>query len=141
MLKSYVAQYRRFGESRTQVFQGFPDPALRRGGQHFGRIISGDASRQIVSHNGTVGLQAREIQEFTYRWPENGLLILHSDGLATHWGLDDYPGLRANHTALEAVREFICASLSKSCLRNNSQFWLAKPVPSSANAKSQGRAS
>ena len=67
-----------------------------------GRIISGDVSRQMVSHNGTVGLEAGKIQEFTYPWPENGLLILHSDGLDTHWSLDDYPGLPAKHPVLTA---------------------------------------
>jgi anti-sigma regulatory factor (Ser/Thr protein kinase) len=67
-----------------------------------GRIFSGKAVRNMVSHNGTVGLEARKIQEFTYPWPEDGLLILHSDGLATHWTLDNYPGLRGRHPTLIA---------------------------------------
>lgn len=67
-----------------------------------GRIFSGDAVRNMVSHNGTVGLKARKIVEFTYPWPEDGLLIMHSDGLATHWNLDDYPGLRGRNPALIA---------------------------------------
>jgi anti-sigma regulatory factor (Ser/Thr protein kinase) len=67
-----------------------------------GRIFSGDAVRNMVSHNGTVGLEARKIVEFTYPWPEDGLLVLHSDGLATHWNLDDYPGLRGRNPALIA---------------------------------------
>ena len=67
-----------------------------------GRIFSGDALRNMVSHNGTVGLEARKIVEFTYPWPEDGLLIMHSDGLATHWNLDDYPGLRGRDPALIA---------------------------------------
>ena len=67
-----------------------------------GRIYSGDAVRNMVSHNGTVGMEARKIEEFTYPWPEDGLLVLHSDGLATHWNLDDYPGLRGRNPALIA---------------------------------------
>jgi anti-sigma regulatory factor (Ser/Thr protein kinase) len=67
-----------------------------------GRIFSGEAVRNMVSHNGTVGLEAPKIQEFTYPWPEDGLLILHSDGLATHWNLDDYPGLRGRNPSLIA---------------------------------------
>ena len=67
-----------------------------------GRILSSEADRNMVSHNGTVGLEARKIQEFTYPWPEDGLLILHSDGLDTHWNLDDYSGLRQRHPALIA---------------------------------------
>jgi anti-sigma regulatory factor (Ser/Thr protein kinase) len=67
-----------------------------------GRIFSGDAFRSMVSHNGTVGMKASRIEEFTYPWPEGGLLVLHSDGLATHWNLDDYPGLWGRHPALIA---------------------------------------
>jgi anti-sigma regulatory factor (Ser/Thr protein kinase) len=67
-----------------------------------GRIFSGDAFCNMVSHNGTVGFEARNIVEFTYPWPEDGLLVLHSDGLATRWNLDDYPGLRGRNPALIA---------------------------------------
>ena len=59
--------------------------------------------------NGTAGHQARKIQEFTYPWPENALLILHSDGLEGRWQLDRYPGLVALHPALISgvlVRDF-----------------------------------
>jgi hypothetical protein len=65
-----------------------------------GRIVSGEGVRSMVSHNGTVGVEARKIREFTYPWPDDGILILHSDGLGTHWNLEDYPGLRARRTAL-----------------------------------------
>ncbi len=67
-----------------------------------GRIFSNDAVRSMVSHNGTVGLEARKIMEFTYPWPENGLLVLNSDGLTSRWDLDDSPGLRGRHPALIA---------------------------------------
>ena len=30
-----------------------------------------------------------------YPWTEDSLLLMHSDGLATHWNLDRYPGLAA----------------------------------------------
>jgi serine phosphatase RsbU (regulator of sigma subunit) len=49
--------------------------------------------RQMVSHNGTAGLQVRRIQEFTYPWTETSILLMHSDGLGTHWSLDAYPGI------------------------------------------------
>ena len=67
-----------------------------------GRIFSGDAIYNLVSHNGTVGLEARNIVEFTHPWPEEGLLVLHSDGLSTNWKLDDYPGLLGRNPALVA---------------------------------------
>lgn len=63
-------------------------------------IISGEGSRSLVSHNGTVGHQMRKAQEFTYPWPSGALLVVHSDGLATHWKLDRYPGLFRQDPAL-----------------------------------------
>ncbi|WP_262966007.1 ATP-binding SpoIIE family protein phosphatase [Methylobacter psychrophilus] len=67
-----------------------------------GLIISGGASRQMVSNNGTAGLEARTIHVFTYPWPKDALLVLHSDGIATHWSLADYPGLAMKHPTLIA---------------------------------------
>jgi anti-sigma regulatory factor (Ser/Thr protein kinase) len=67
-----------------------------------GLIISEEAARQMVSNNGTAGLEARTIHVFTYPWPKDALLILHSDGIATHWSLADYPGLAMKHPALIA---------------------------------------
>ena len=57
---------------------------------------------KLVSHNGTVGHERRKVQEFTYPWPPGALLVMHSDGLATHWRLDRYPGLAARHPGLVA---------------------------------------
>ena len=65
------------------------------------RLPSG-GSRNMVSHNGTVGHRVRKIQEFTYPWPEGALLVIHSDGLATRWSLDRYPGLARRHPSLIA---------------------------------------
>ncbi len=67
-----------------------------------GLILSGGTSHNLVSHNGTAGVEARKIQEFSYPWPEDGMLVLHSDGLATHWSLADYPGLAQKAPALIA---------------------------------------
>jgi anti-sigma regulatory factor (Ser/Thr protein kinase) len=65
-------------------------------------ILSDGRTRSLVSHNGTVGHQMRRVQEFTYPWPDDGLLVLHTDGLATHWDLAAYAGLGARHPALIA---------------------------------------
>jgi hypothetical protein len=59
-------------------------------------------SRSLMSHNGTVGLQARKIQELSYPWPAEAVLVMHSDGLQSHWGLDRYPGLTQRDAALIA---------------------------------------
>jgi hypothetical protein len=58
-----------------------------------GTIVGGAHDRQMVSHAGIAGHDARRIAEFTYPWPEHGLLVLASDGLVTHWDLRRYPGL------------------------------------------------
>jgi anti-sigma regulatory factor (Ser/Thr protein kinase) len=60
------------------------------------------SSRSLVSHHGTAGHQVRRIQQFEVPWPAGALLILHSDGLVSHWALDRYPGIAARHPALTA---------------------------------------
>ena len=67
-----------------------------------GTLVNGTATRSMVSHNGTVGAGVRRIQEFTYPFTEETLLVMHSDGLATHWQLSQYPGLRFKHPSLIA---------------------------------------
>ena len=66
-------------------------------------VRSGETSRQLVSHNGIVGGNIRKIQEFEAAWSADALLIMHSDGLGTHWDLAAYPGLMAQHPALIAA--------------------------------------
>lgn len=58
--------------------------------------------RHLVSHNGIVGHRAIKFQEFVYPWSSDALLVMHSDGLATHWNPDKYPGLVARHPSLIA---------------------------------------
>lgn len=67
-----------------------------------GVIVSAGASRSLVSHNGTMGHAVRKIQEFLYPFPRGSLLVLHSDGLATSWRLDQYPGLAVRAPVLIA---------------------------------------
>jgi anti-sigma regulatory factor (Ser/Thr protein kinase) len=61
-----------------------------------------DAARHMVSHAGIVGHEMRKVQEFFYPWTQDSLLIMHSDGLATHWNLDQYPGLAGRRASLIA---------------------------------------
>jgi anti-sigma regulatory factor (Ser/Thr protein kinase) len=58
--------------------------------------------RRMVSMPGTAGHNARKIQAFEYPFT-TGLVIMHSDGLATSWTLDRYPNLAARHPALIAA--------------------------------------
>ncbi len=66
-----------------------------------GSIVASQ-SRSMVSYSGIVGHQIRKIQEFTYPFPANATLILSSDGLATQWKIDRYPGLIFKHPSLIA---------------------------------------
>ena len=67
------------------------------------RVEGTSASRHLVSYNGTVGHTLRKVQEVSFPWPTGALLILHSDGLGTHWELSAYPGLATRHPALIAA--------------------------------------
>jgi anti-sigma regulatory factor (Ser/Thr protein kinase) len=65
-------------------------------------VLSRGTSRNLVSHNGTLGVAAPRIQEFKSEWPPDGVLVVHSDGLLSRWDLSSstYPGLLARHPAL-----------------------------------------
>lgn len=65
-------------------------------------IISPSVSRTMPSHNGTLGHQVHRIQQFSYPWNPDSILIMHSDGLNTRWNLGDYPGIWAKQPALIA---------------------------------------
>jgi anti-sigma regulatory factor (Ser/Thr protein kinase) len=67
-----------------------------------GTILAGPATRSMATHNGTLGHSMRKAQGFSYPWPADGMLIMHSDGLATQWKLDKYPGLSRRHPSLIA---------------------------------------
>jgi hypothetical protein len=67
------------------------------------RVEASSSNRHLVSHNGTVGHTMRKVQEFAFPWPRGALLIMHSDGLGTHWDLGTYPGLSTRHPALIAA--------------------------------------
>jgi anti-sigma regulatory factor (Ser/Thr protein kinase) len=59
-------------------------------------------TRSMVSMNGTMGHTTGKIQQFSYPWRSTSTLIMHSDGLATRWNLEQYPGLSSRHPALIA---------------------------------------
>jgi anti-sigma regulatory factor (Ser/Thr protein kinase) len=66
-------------------------------------VIARDSvQRHAVSLNGTLGHQAGQIREYQYPWERGALLVMHTDGLATRWALESYPGLREHHPSLVA---------------------------------------
>ena len=58
--------------------------------------------RRCVSNPGTAGHSAHKMLEFNYPWDSQSLLLMHSDGLQSHWSFDPYPGLRERHPSLIA---------------------------------------
>lgn len=58
--------------------------------------------RTVLSHNGTLGHQMRRVQEFTFPVDHGTVLVMHSDGIATHWKLSQYAGLAAHAPATVA---------------------------------------
>ena len=68
-----------------------------------GNIVSPGSSRGLPSHNGTAGQHASRIQEFSYPWRSDDLLVMHSDGLASRWDMERYPGLLNKHASMIAA--------------------------------------
>lgn len=60
-------------------------------------------TRNLVSHNGTLGQQLRRLQAFEFELPHRALLVMHSDGIQSHWNLDAYRGLERHHPAVIAA--------------------------------------
>ena len=68
-------------------------------------LITPGSSKNMVSHNGTLGATISRVQEFQFDWIPDAMLVLHSDGVQTRWDLSSYPGLTAKHPAV------ICGAL------------------------------
>jgi len=67
------------------------------------RIVSGDEERHLVSQSGIVGHEASRIREYSYTWPENSLLVVHSDGLSASWRCSSSPGLASHDPSVVAA--------------------------------------
>jgi anti-sigma regulatory factor (Ser/Thr protein kinase) len=66
-------------------------------------VIQNGSVRQGVSHNGTMGHEATRFREYSYPWAPDALMVMHTDGLASHWSLDAYPGVRQRDLTLMAA--------------------------------------
>lgn len=52
--------------------------------------LIGQKRVNMVSHNGTLGMDTIKIQTFIYPWNKNDILIMHSDGISAKWDLGEY---------------------------------------------------
>ncbi len=66
-------------------------------------IVAPGVSRSMASHNGTLGHQVVKVQEFTYPWNPDDILVMHSDGLTSRWDLERYPGVWSKHPSIIAA--------------------------------------
>jgi len=67
-----------------------------------GAIVGPADSKSLMSHNGIAGHEMRKIQEISYIWPADALLVMHSDGVSAKWDLSRYPGLFSRHPSVVA---------------------------------------
>ena len=67
-----------------------------------GVVVTATGTRRMVSLNGTAGHVARKVQTFDYPYSD-GVVMMCSDGLATNWSLNRYPGLLQAHPSLAAA--------------------------------------
>ena len=65
-------------------------------------VLNGAERRHLVSLNGIVGHEYRKVSEFAQPWQAQSVLVLHSDGIGTHWDLLRYPGLLGRDPSLIA---------------------------------------
>ena len=63
-------------------------------------LVGTHGSRSLVAHSGTLGVASPRIQEFRLDWPNDAILVMHSDGLTSRWELSGYSGLLAKHPAV-----------------------------------------
>jgi anti-sigma regulatory factor (Ser/Thr protein kinase) len=68
-----------------------------------GVIRHAQKTRHLISHGGILGHQVSRIHEIDFPFPDDSLLIMHSDGVSAHWDLEDYPGLEARHPGVIAA--------------------------------------
>lgn len=66
-------------------------------------VSPGTRTIGLPSHNGTLGARLPRVNELSYAWPPEAVLIMHTDGLGTRWNLDDYSGLIRRHPSVVAA--------------------------------------
>ena len=68
-----------------------------------GTLVSPERSQGLTSHNGTLGLPLRRIQQLEYQRVPGSLLVMHSDGVSARWSFKDRPEVLAHHPAVVAA--------------------------------------
>lgn len=67
-----------------------------------GSITDRGVTKNLITYNGTAGVQLRKVMCLPYPWSSSATLIMHSDGLSNSWELKNYPGLNIKHPLIIA---------------------------------------
>jgi len=70
------------------------------------RVFPGSELFPFAIRRGVIGLNAPNAMVTEHPWPPDHVLVLHSDGLRTHWTWKDFPGL-AEQPAQALAQEFL----------------------------------
>ena len=62
--------------------------------------LPGGESKNFVAMPGIVGHHMASVREFTYSWPLDSVLLIYSDGIGSHWSLNEYEGLAVHDPSL-----------------------------------------
>lgn len=68
-----------------------------------GAIVSKGVRRNILSHNGTAGHAVRKVEQIGYPLPAGAAVVIHSDGLATHWDPSAYGDIWTHDPSIVAA--------------------------------------
>jgi anti-sigma regulatory factor (Ser/Thr protein kinase) len=68
------------------------------------RVFGGPNRQQFIMTRGIVGGNAPRPRVTDHHWNPGSVMVLHSDGVACHWGMADFPDLRRESAATMAPR-------------------------------------
>jgi hypothetical protein len=57
------------------------------------RVFPSSELFRFAIRRGVIGINAPNAVVTEHSWPQDHMLVLHSDGLRTHWGWKDFPGV------------------------------------------------
>lgn len=72
-------------------------------GNIVGRVVGGDRDHALVFANGIAGHNTRRYETQQLPWPKGGLLVLHTDGLRSHWDIRKYVSIARRHPGVAAA--------------------------------------
>ena len=72
------------------------------------RVFPRSEQFQFAIRRGIIGLNAPNAVVTEHSWSPDHVFVLHSDGVATHWGWKDFPGW-ANQPSTAMAQELLRA--------------------------------